>query len=137
MKGIISAAGAVMIIAVMLMLGGCGEPTKATLEDIAASNTEISKTISEGIEVPAGTTAKVSFSGDSFDVTYTFDESMDSDLEKRLVSSFDENSGALKEGCEAAIADLQKQTEISGITGTIHFLNPEGKEVWAVSYPKQ
>ncbi|MDO4834819.1 MAG: hypothetical protein Q4A40_07290, partial [Bacillota bacterium] len=132
MKGIISAAGAVMIIAVMLMLGGCGEPTKATLEDIAASNTEISKTISEGIEVPAGTTAKVTFSGDSFDVTYTFDESMDSDLEKRLVSSFDENSGALKEGCEASIADLQKQTEISGITGTIHFLNQEGKEVWAV-----
>ncbi|MCQ2547359.1 MAG: DUF4854 domain-containing protein [Clostridia bacterium] len=137
MKRLITAVSALMIVAMMLAFGGCGEPTKATLEDIASSNTELTKTIKDGIEVPQGTSAKVSFSGDSFDVTYTFDDAMDSDLEKRLVSSFDENADTLREGCESAIDDLQKQTEISGITGTIHILNADGKEIWSVSYPKQ
>lgn len=138
MKKIIKTISVLMIMAMLLAFCGCGaEPTKATLEDIASSNTEVAKTIKEEITVPEGTSAKVSFSGDSFDVTYTFEDPIEDRLEKRLVDAFDENEDSLKEGCEKAIEDLQKQTEISGITGTIHIVNSSGKEIWSVVYPEQ
>ncbi|MDO4176692.1 MAG: DUF4854 domain-containing protein [Bacillota bacterium] len=137
MKRLITVFSIMMIVAMMLAFAGCGATTRATLEDIASSDTELAKTIQDGIEVPAGTTAKVTFSGDSFDVTYTFDDALSEDLEKKLVESFNANADSLKEGCEAAIDDLQKQTDISGITGTIHILNSDGKELWSVTYPEQ
>lgn len=137
MKRLISIVSAMMIVIMMLSFCGCGEQPRATLEDIASSNTELTETIKDGIVVPGGTSAKVTFSGDSFDVTYTFNDALDENLEKRLVESFNENAGTLKGSCEAAIEDLQKQTEISGITGTIHILNAGGKEIWSVTYPEK
>ena len=123
--------------AVMLLLGGCGEQTTATLEDIAADNPEIVKTIQEEITTPEGMSSEVSFSGDSFDITYKFDDPIDDADEKVLVEAFGKNAETLKPGFEKALADLESQTGITGITGTIHVFNASGEETWTHQFPEK
>ena len=120
-----------------LAFAGCGDETAATLEDIASSNADLTKTIKENLTTPEGTTSDISFSGDSFDITYTYDDAVDDDARKTLIAAFDENSGQLQESCEAAISDMQKQTEISGITCTVCIKNADGDELWSCTYPEQ
>ena len=43
-----------MTAAMMLLLGGCGQQVTATLEDLAADNPDIVKTIQEQITTPEG-----------------------------------------------------------------------------------
>jgi len=123
--------------AVMLLLGGCGEQTTATLEDIAADNPEIVKTIQEEITTPEGMSSEVSFSGDSFDITYKFDDPIDDADEKVLVEAFGKNAETLKPGFEKALADLESQTGITGLTGTIHVFNASGEETWTHQFPEK
>jgi len=123
--------------AVMLLLGGCGQQVAATLEDIAADNPDIVKTIQDDITTPEGMTGEVSFSGDSFDITYKFDKPIDDADEKALVNAFGKNAEVLKPGFEKAIADLETQTSITGITGTIHVVNASGEETWNHEFPEK
>lgn len=121
----------------MLLLGGCGQQAAATLEDIAADNPDIVKTIQDDITTPEGMTGEVSFSGDSFDITYKFDKPIDDADEKALVNAFGKNAEVLKPGFEKAIADLETQTSITGITGTIHVVNASGEETWSHEFPEK
>ena len=121
----------------MLLLGGCGQEITATLEDIAADNPDIVKTIQKEITTPEGMSSEVSFSGDSFDITYKFDEPIDDTDEKVLVKAFGKNSDILRSGFESAIADLEAQTGITGITGTVHVFNASGNETWTYEYPEK
>ena len=89
--------------AMLLLLGGCDQEATATLEDIAADNPDIVKTINKELTTPEGMSSEVSFSGDSFDITYKFDEPIDDDDEKALVKAFGKNSDILKSGFESAI----------------------------------
>ena len=123
--------------AVMLLLGGCGQEITATLEDIAADNPDIVKTIQKEITTPEGMSSEVSFSGDSFDITYKFDEPIDDTDEKVLVKAFGKNSDILRSGFESAIADLEAQTGITGITGTVHVFNASGNETWTYEFPEK
>ncbi len=125
------------IAAVMLLLGGCGQQITATLEDIAADNPDMVKTIQENIKTPEGMSSEVSFSGDSFDITYKFKEPIDDSDEKALVEAFGKNAKVLKPGFEKAIADLETQTGITGITGTVHIFNASGEETWTHEFPEQ
>ena len=128
---------AVMVGMFCLAFAGCGSQTQATLEDIAASNGDITKTIKEQINVPDGMTATVGFSGDSFDIIYTYDDSIDEGDAKALAAAFDSNSDELKANCEEAISTLEQQTGITGITGTILFKNANGEELWSCTCPEQ
>ena len=123
--------------AMLVLLGGCGEQTAATLEDIAADNPDIVKTIQDNITTPEGMTSEVSFSGDSFDITYKFKDPIDDSDEKALVAAFGKNAEVLKPGFESAIADLETQTGITGITGTIHVFNASGEETWTHEFPEK
>ncbi len=123
--------------AVMLLLGGCGEQATPTLEDIAADNPDIVKTIQENITTPEGMSSEVSFSGDSFDITYKFDKPIDDADEKVLVNAFGKNAEVLKSGFEKALADLETQTGITGITGTVHVFNASGEETWSHEFPEK
>lgn len=137
MKKRLTTALAAFAVITMMLLGGCGEEPQATLEDIASSNPELTKTIADELEAPAGMSAEVSFSGDSFDVNYRLDDPVDDDAEKILVKSYESNTDVLKESCEGAIEDLQTQTGITGITGTIHIFNASGDETWSHSFPEE
>ena len=121
----------------MLLLGGCTEQVTPTLEDIAADNPEIVKTIQKELTTPDTMTSEVSFSGDSFDITYKFKDKMKDSDQKALVEAFGKNSDILKAGFEKAIAELETQTEITGITGTIHIFNASGDEIWTHRYPEK
>jgi len=123
--------------AVMVLLGGCGQQPAPTLEDIAADNPDIAAAIQEALTVPEPMTCEVSFSGDSFDVTYKFKEPIDDSDEKVLVEAFDKNADTLKTGFEKAISDLETQTGITGITGTIHIFNASGDETWTREFPEK
>ena len=123
--------------AVMLLLGGCGQQAAATLEDIAADNPDIVKTIQDDITTPEGMTGEVSFSGDSFDITYKFDKPIDDADEKALINAFGKNAEILKPGFEKALTDLETQTGITGITGTIHVVNASGEETWSHEFPEK
>ncbi|MBE6045906.1 MAG: DUF4854 domain-containing protein [Clostridiales bacterium] len=123
--------------AVMLLLGGCGQQATATLEDIAADNPDIVTAIQENLTTPEAMTSEVSFSGDSFDITYKFKDPIDDADEKVLVESFSKNSDTLKEGFEKALTDLETQTGITGITGTIHIFNASGEETWTHEFPEK
>lgn len=125
------------IAVVMLLLGGCAEQPTPTLEDIAADNPEIVKTIEDALTTPESMTSEVSFSGDSFDITYKFKEKMDDADQKVLVEAFGKNSEILKSGFEKALADLETQTGITGITGTVHIFNASGDEIWTQEYPEK
>ena len=125
------------IAAVMLLLGGCAEQPTPTLEDIAADNPEVVKTIEDALTTPESMTSEVSFSGDSFDITYRFKEKMDDADQKVLVEAFGKNSDILKNGFEKALADLETQTEITGITGTVHIFNASGDEIWTQEFPEK
>jgi len=127
----------ISVATVMLLLGGCGQQVAATLEDIAADNPDIVKTIQDDITTPEGMTGEVSFSGDSFDITYKFDKPIDDADEKALVNAFGKNAEVLKPGFEKAIADLETQTSITGITGTIHVVNASGEETWSHEFPEK
>lgn len=130
-------AAALSIAAGMLLLGGCGQQPVPTLEDIAAGNPEIEKTINDALTTPESMTSEVSFSGDSFDITYRFKDKMDDADQKALVEAFGKNSDTLKSGFEKALADLETQTEITGITGTVHIFNASGDEIWTKEYPEK
>ena len=123
--------------AVMLLLGGCGQQVTPTLEDIAADNPDIVKTIQEEITTPDGMSSEVSFSGDSFDITYKFDKPIDDADEKALINAFGKNAEILKPGFEKALTDLETQTGITGITGTIHVVNASGEETWSHEFPEK
>ena len=123
--------------AVMLLLGGCGQQVTPTLEDIAADNPDIVKTIQEDITTPEGMSSEVSFSGDSFDITYKFNDAIDDADEKVLVNAFGKNAEVLKPGFEKALADLETQTGITGITGTVHVFNASGEETWNHEFPEK
>ncbi len=120
-----------------IAFAGCGKQTAATLEDLAASNADITKTIKEDITVPGGMTAVVEFSGDSFDIVYTYDDAVDDEDKKVLTSAFDANSDELKANCEEVISSLEQQTGITGITGNIIFKNSDGQELWTCTSPDQ
>lgn len=128
---------AVSVAAVMLLLGGCGQQPVPTLEDIASDNPDVVKTIEENLTTPEAMTSEVTFSGDSFDITYKFKEPIDDSDEKVLVEAFGKNSGTLKAGFEKAITDLENQTGITGITGTLHIVNASGDETWTYQYPEK
>ena len=123
--------------AMLLLLGGCGQQVTATLEDIAADNPDIMKTIQEEITTPEGMSSEVSFSGDSFDITFKFDEPIDDADENALVAAFGKNAETLKTGFESAIADLETETGITGITGTVHIFNASGEETWTHEFPEK
>ena len=123
--------------AMLLLLGGCGQQATATLEDIAADNPDIMKTIQEEITTPEGMSSEVSFSGDSFDITFKFNEPIDDADENALVAAFGKNAETLKPGFESAIADLETQTGITGITGTVHIFNASGEETWTHEFPEK
>ena len=123
--------------AVMLLLGGCGQQAAATLEDIAAGNPDVVKSIQKNITTPEGMSSEVSFSGDSFDITYKFDEPIDDSDEKVLVEAFGKNAEVLEPGFEKALADLETQTGITGITGTVHVFNASGEETWTHEFPEK
>ena len=123
--------------AMMLLLGGCGQQATATLQDIAADNPDIVTTIQEQITTPEGMSSEVSFSGDSFDITYKFNDPIDDDDEKALVAAFGKNAETLKPGFESAIAELETETGITGITGTIHVFNASGNETWTHEFPEK
>ena len=127
----------ISIAAVMLLLGGCGQQATATLEDIAADNPDIVTAIQENLTTPEAMTSEVSFSGDSFDITYKFKDPIDDADEKVLVESFSKNSDTLKEGFEKALTDLETQTGITGITGTIHIFNASGEETCTHEFPEK
>ena len=127
----------ISISAVMLLLGGCGQQVTATLEDLAADNPEMVKALQEAVVTPEGMSSEVTFSGDSFDITYKFDDPIDDADEKVLVEAFGKNSETLHAGFEKAIADLVTQTGITGITGTIHIFNASGEETWTHDYPEK
>ena len=127
----------VSIAAVMLLLGGCGEQATPTLQDIAADNPDIVKTIQKNIVTPEGMSSEVSFSGDSFDITYKFNDGIDDTDEKVLVEAFGKNAEVLKPGFEKALADLETQTGITGITGTIHVVNASGNGTWSHAFPEK
>ncbi len=126
-----------MTAAMMLLLGGCGQQVTATLEDLAADNPDIVKTIQEQITTPEGMSSEVSFSGDSFDITFKFNDAIDDSDEKVLVEAFGKNSETLKSGFESAIADLETETGITGITGTVHIFNASGEETWSHEFPEK
>ncbi len=121
----------------MLLFGGCGQQVTATLEDLAADNPDIVKTIQEQITTPEGMSSEVSFSGDSFDITFKFNDAIDDSDEKVLVEAFGKNSETLKSGFESAIAELEAQTGITGITGTVHIFNASGEETWSHEFPEK
>lgn len=126
-----------MTAAMMLLLGGCGQQVTATLEDLAADNPDIVKTIQEQITTPEGMSSEVSFSGDSFDITFKFNDAIDDSDEKVLVEAFGKNTETLKSGFENAIADLETETGITGITGTVHIFNASGEETWSHEFPEK
>ena len=132
---IICAAFAIGI--VMVLLGGCGQQTTATLEDIAAKDPDVMNIIEKEITTPDAMTSEVTFSGDSFDITYTFKDPIDDNDEKVLVKAFGKNSDKLKESFEKALADLEEQTGITGITGTVHIVNSSGDETWTKEFPEK
>ncbi len=127
----------ISIAAVMLLLGGCGQQVTATLEDLAADNPEMVKALQEAVVTPEGMSSEVTFSGDSFDITYKFNDPIDDTDEKVLVEAFGKNAETLQAGFEKAIADLETQTGITGITGTIHIINASGEETWTHEYPEK
>ncbi len=137
MRNVLARFIVMFITAAVLLLGGCAEQPTPTLEDIAADNPEIVKTIDEALTTPEGMTSEVSFSGDSFDITYKFKDKMKDSDQKVLVEAFGKNSDILKSGFEKALVDLETQTEITGITGTIHIFNASGDEIWTHQYPEK
>ena len=70
----------VLIACIMFMFAGCGQGAASTLEDIASSNADLTKTIKQEIVAPKGMTSDVTFSGDSFDVTFKYDDPIEAKL---------------------------------------------------------
>ena len=92
------------------------------------------KNIKKEIKAPKGMTKDVSFSGDSFDITFKYDDPVNDDIEAMVVKGFKANSEVLENNCRQAIGNLENQTDISGIVCRIHIFNSSGDEIWTGSY---
>lgn len=135
MKKLFLTAVLLLVVSTALISGGCGSKVAATLEDLAAADPELAGAIEEKLTTPAGTESGVVFSGDSFDIVYTYKDQVDEDAVKMLKSSFDKNAGSLTKNCNNAISDMENQTGISGITGTIIVRNADESEIWSLTLP--
>lgn len=135
MKRLLLTAILIMAVSVSLLFGGCGSKVAATLEDLAAADSELTAAIEEKLTTPAGTESGIAFSGDSFDITYTYKDQLEESAAKKLKAAFEKNSGSLAENCNKAISDMETQTGISGITGSIIVLNADGSEIWKLEIP--
>ena len=133
MKRLLLTAILIMAVSVSLLFGGCGSKVAATLEDLAAADSELTAAIEEKLTTPAGTESGIAFSGDSFDITYK--DQLEEDAVKKLKSAFDKNSDSLTKNCNKAISDMETQTGISGITGSVIVLNADGSEIWKLEIP--
>lgn len=116
---------------------GCSNQPTATLEDLAESDSNIAKTINDEIETPKGMKVSVEFSGDSFDIIYTYKDKRSKADNDRLVKAFESNTDELKEGWEEAISNLETQTDITGIVGTIIIRNSNEEDLWTYSFPER
>ncbi|MDO4518543.1 MAG: hypothetical protein Q4B78_04980 [Bacillota bacterium] len=127
----------ILILALGVAMEGCSNQPTATLEDLAESDSNIAKTINDEIETPKGMKVSVEFSGDSFDIIYTYKDKRSKADNDRLVKAFESNTDELKEGWEEAISNLETQTDITGIVGTIIIRNSNEEDLWTYSFPER
>ena len=127
----------VLTLSVMVLLGGCGEQTVSTLEDIAAGNPEIMQSIQEGIETPEGMSAEVTFSGDSFDINLKLSEEMSDDEQNAMITGFNSSAEGFAGTCKTAISSIEEQTEITGVICRINIINSVGDKIWSRTYDSE
>ena len=121
----------VMIVAMSLAMASCGEKEDPTLESYIASDEEAKAEIEEMAEA---NDLAISIVGNELTYTYKYDQTFDEDTAAMISEQLESAMSSMDSTFSGIAADLEEQTEISGITVVVVYQNGDGSELYSETY---
>ena len=121
----------VMILSMSFAMASCGEKEDPTLESYIASDEEAKAEIEEMAEA---NDLAISIVGNELTYTYKYDQTFDEDTAAMISEQLESAMSSMDSTFSGIAADLEEQTEISGITVVVVYQNGDGSELYSQTY---
>lgn len=121
----------VMIMAMSFAMASCGEKEDPTLESYIASDEEAKAEIEDMAEANG---LDISIVGNELTYTYKYDQTFDEDTAAMMSEQLESAMSSMDSTFSGIAADLEEQTEISGITVVVVYQNGDGSELYSETY---
>lgn len=136
MRKIISiAVAAVMLVAMSLIFGGCGgEPTN--LQEYLDVNPSLQEEMAESMAGFEDETMSVNVyaEGNCLVMSLKYKDTYTPEQVEIMGPSFDSYSDSFQTLADGLIEEMEKETELEGVTVKIEIINGDGEEIWAEEY---
>lgn len=120
-----------MIVAMSFAMASCGDKEDPTLETYIASDEEAKAEIEDMAEANG---LDISIVGNELTYTYKYDQTFDEDTAAMISEQLESAMSSMDSTFSGIAADLEEQTEISGITVVVVYQNGDGSELYSQTY---
>lgn len=120
-----------MIVAMSFAMASCGDKEDPTLETYIASDEEAKAEIEDMAEANG---LDISIVGNELTYTYKYDQTFDEDTAAMISEQLESAMSSMDSTFSGIAADLEEQTEISGITVVVVYQNGDGSELYSETY---
>lgn len=120
-----------MIVAMSFAMASCGDKEEPTLETYIASDEEAKAEIEDMAEANG---LDISIVGNELTYTYKYDQTFDEDTAAMISEQLESAMSSMDSTFSGIAADLEEQTEISGITVVVVYQNGDGSELYSQTY---
>ena len=120
-----------MIVAMSFAMASCGDKEDPTLETYIASDEEAKAEIEDMAEANG---LDISIVGNELTYTYKYDQTFDEDTAAMISEQLESAMSSMDSTFSGIAADLEEQTEISGITVVVIYQNGDGSELYSQTY---
>lgn len=128
---------AVFMLATVISITGCGSEPK-TMEDYLDENPSAQQEIEDSLSGLENSDMGVSVSceGNKIIITCEMKTTYENKVLDSIKSSYADYMTGLKEPMEEAVAGIEEETGISGVTIDVIVNNGDGSQIWKGSYPE-
>ncbi len=138
MKKVISiTVAAIMMVAMSLAFAGCGsEP--ANLQEYMESNSDLQEELAESVEglEDDSMAVKVYYEGNCMAISLKYKDTYTAEQIEIMKPSFEGFSDYFQSLADELIVEIEKETELTGVSVKIEVINGDGEEIWAEEYTK-
>ena len=120
-----------MIVAMSFAMASCGDKEDPTLETYIASDEEAKAEIEDMAEANG---LDISIVGNELTYTYKYDQTFDEDTAAMISEQLESAMSSMDSTFSGIAADLEEQTEISGITVVVVYQNGDGSDLYSETY---
>ena len=120
-----------MIVAMSFAMASCGDKEDPTLETYIASDEEAKAEIEDMAEANG---LDISIVGNELTYTYKYDQTFDEDTAAMISEQLESAMSSMDSTFSGIAADLEEQTEISGITVVVVYQHGDGSELYSETY---